>query len=179
MNKIHQIQFLFSVLPQTILWKLTMLPNRWKDLEKKQTACEASTSTSLSWDNGRQQDSSFAVNSTGRPHGTIYRKLLKCTLGVVHRANLCRITAQVKAIDRRVRVYLHSFLDSDLQEKLYSVWLLIQCHQIITIIIIITRCQSNFLKNAPRGPIPRLGVTPGGQMLYHWIPGVGFPISVP
>jgi len=29
------------------------------------------------------------------------------------------------------------------------------------------------------GPIPRLGVTPGGQKLYHWIPGVGFPISVP
>jgi len=30
-----------------------------------------------------------------------------------------------------------------------------------------------------RGPIPRLGVTPGGRKLYHWIPGVGFPISVP
>ena len=29
------------------------------------------------------------------------------------------------------------------------------------------------------GPIPRLGVTPGGRNLYHWIPGVGFPISVP
>ena len=29
------------------------------------------------------------------------------------------------------------------------------------------------------GPIPRLGVTPGGQNLYHWIPGVGVPISVP
>jgi len=29
------------------------------------------------------------------------------------------------------------------------------------------------------GPIPRLGVTPGGQKLYHWIPGVGFPISLP
>ena len=28
-------------------------------------------------------------------------------------------------------------------------------------------------------PIPRLGVTPGGRKLYHWIPGVGFPISVP
>jgi len=26
------------------------------------------------------------------------------------------------------------------------------------------------------GPIPRLGVTPGGRNLYHW---VGFPISVP
>ena len=24
------------------------------------------------------------------------------------------------------------------------------------------------------GPIPRLGVTPGGRNLYHWIPGVGF-----
>ena len=29
------------------------------------------------------------------------------------------------------------------------------------------------------GPIPRLGVTPGGRKLYHLIPGVGFPISVP
>jgi len=29
------------------------------------------------------------------------------------------------------------------------------------------------------GPIPWLGVTPGGRNLYHWIPGVGVPISVP
>jgi len=29
------------------------------------------------------------------------------------------------------------------------------------------------------GPIPRLGVIPGGRKLNHWIPGVGFPISVP
>ena len=29
------------------------------------------------------------------------------------------------------------------------------------------------------GPIPWLGVSPGGQNLYHWIPGVGVPISVP
>ena len=35
-------------------------------------------------------------------------------------------------------------------------------------------------QKAPYGwPIPRLGVTPGGRKLYHWIPGVGFPISVP
>jgi len=35
-------------------------------------------------------------------------------------------------------------------------------------------------QKAPHGgPIPRLGVTPGGQKLYHWIPDVGFPISVP
>ena len=26
---------------------------------------------------------------------------------------------------------------------------------------------------------PRLEVTPVGRKLYHWIPGVGFPISVP
>ena len=44
---------------------------------------------------------------------------------------------------------------------------------------IITRGQSNLTKSASRGPIPRLGVTPGGRKLYHWIPGVGFPISVP
>jgi len=35
-------------------------------------------------------------------------------------------------------------------------------------------------QKAPHGgTIPRLGVTPGGRKLYHWIPGVGFPISVP
>jgi len=35
-------------------------------------------------------------------------------------------------------------------------------------------------QKAPHGgPILRLGVTPGGRKLYHWIPGVGFPISVP
>ena len=35
-------------------------------------------------------------------------------------------------------------------------------------------------QKAPHGgPIPRLGVTPGGRKLCHWIPGVGFPISVP
>ena len=42
-----------------------------------------------------------------------------------------------------------------------------------------TRGQSNLTKSASRGPIPRLGVTPGGRKLYHWIPGVGFSISVP
>ena len=42
-----------------------------------------------------------------------------------------------------------------------------------------TRGQSNLTKSASRGPIPRLGVTPGGRKLYHWIPGVGFPISIP
>ena len=35
-------------------------------------------------------------------------------------------------------------------------------------------------QKAPHGgPIPRLGVIPGGRNLYHWIPGVGVPISVP
>jgi len=35
-------------------------------------------------------------------------------------------------------------------------------------------------QKAPHGgPIPRLGVTVGGRNLYHWIPGVGVPISVP
>jgi len=35
-------------------------------------------------------------------------------------------------------------------------------------------------QKAPHGgPIPRLGVTPGSRKLYHWIPGVGFDISVP
>ena len=39
--------------------------------------------------------------------------------------------------------------------------------------------QSNLTKSASRGPIPRLRVTPEGRNLYHWIPGVGVPISVP
>ena len=35
-------------------------------------------------------------------------------------------------------------------------------------------------QKAPHGePIPRLRVTPGGRNLYHWIPWVGVPISVP
>jgi len=34
-------------------------------------------------------------------------------------------------------------------------------------------------KSPHGGPIPRLEVTPVGRKLYHWIPGVGFPISVP
>jgi len=35
-------------------------------------------------------------------------------------------------------------------------------------------------QKAPHGgPIPRLWVTPGGRNLYHWIPWVGVPISVP
>jgi len=42
-----------------------------------------------------------------------------------------------------------------------------------------TRGQSNLTKSASRGAHSRLGVTPGGWNLYHWIPGVGFPISVP
>ena len=34
-------------------------------------------------------------------------------------------------------------------------------------------------QKAPHGgPIPRLRVTPGGRNLYHWIPGVGFPIRM-
>ena len=48
--------------------------------------------------------------------------------------------------------------------------------RIMMIIIIITRGQSNLTKSASRGPIPWLGVTPGGRNLYHCIPGVGFPI---
>ena len=31
----------------------------------------------------------------------------------------------------------------------------------------LTRGQSNLTKSASQGPIPRLGVTPGGRKLYH------------
>jgi len=34
-------------------------------------------------------------------------------------------------------------------------------------VIRITRDQSNLTKSASRGPISRLGVTPGGRKLYH------------
>ena len=43
----------------------------------------------------------------------------------------------------------------------------------------LTRGQNNLTKAPHGGPVPRLGVTPGGRKLYHWTPGVGFPISVP
>ena len=42
-----------------------------------------------------------------------------------------------------------------------------------------TRGQSNLTKNASRGAHSPVRVTPGGRKLYHWIPGVGVPISVP
>ena len=32
---------------------------------------------------------------------------------------------------------------------------------------VLTRGQSNLTNSASRGPIPRLGVTPGGRKLYH------------
>ena len=46
--------------------------------------------------------------------------------------------------------------------------------------VIATRGQCNLTKSASRGGgIPRLWDTPGDRKLYHWIPGVGFPIIVP
>ena len=35
------------------------------------------------------------------------------------------------------------------------------------LLLLLTRGQSNLTKSASRGPIPRLGVTPGGRKLYH------------
>ena len=49
----------------------------------------------------------------------------------------------------------------------------------ILIIIIITRGQSNLTKSASRGAHSPVRGHPGGRKLYHWIPGAGFPISVP
>ena len=68
---------------------------------------------------------------------------------------------------------------SDCQRLWFSITAQCACIINTCIIIIITRGQSNLTKRASRGAIPRLGVTPGGRKLYHWIPGVGFPISVP
>jgi len=73
---------------------------------------------------------------------------------------------------------------------------LINCHIIIIIIIItlfekIQKCATKLVISVKQqvkviwqkvphgGPIPRLGVTPGGRNLYDWIPGVGVPIRVP
>ena len=57
------------------------------------------------------------------------------------------------------------------------------CHyvhnSIVFMIAILTSGQSNLTKCASRGPIPRLGVIPGGLNLYHCIYRVGVPISVP
>jgi len=44
---------------------------------------------------------------------------------------------------------------------------------------ILTRGQSNLTKSASRGAHSPVRGHPGGRKLYHWIPGVGFPISVP
>ena len=43
----------------------------------------------------------------------------------------------------------------------------------------VTRGQSNLTKSASRGSHSPVRGHPGGRKLYHWIPGVGFPISVP
>ena len=43
----------------------------------------------------------------------------------------------------------------------------------------LTRGQSNLTRSASRGAHSPVRVTPGGRNLYHWIPGVGVPISVP
>jgi len=40
-------------------------------------------------------------------------------------------------------------------------------HLLIVVALSRTRGQSNLTKSALRGPIPRLGVTPGGRKLYH------------
>jgi len=53
------------------------------------------------------------------------------------------------------------------------------CLSVCLLARLLTRGQSNLTKSASRGPIPRLGVIPGGRNLYHRIPGVGVPISVP
>jgi len=49
----------------------------------------------------------------------------------------------------------------------------VYCHLVYLILCVWeTRGQSNLTKSAVRGH-------PRGRKLYHWIPGVGFPISVP
>ena len=67
--------------------------------------------------------------------------------------------------------------------KLNSAELLVELISVSTVHIGLNVCEQEvkvIWQKAPHGgPIPRLGVTPGGRKLYHWIPGVGFPISVP
>ena len=43
----------------------------------------------------------------------------------------------------------------------------------------LTRGQSNLTKSPSRGAHSPVRGHPRGRNLYHWIPGVGFPISVP
>jgi len=56
-----------------------------------------------------------------------------------------------------------------------------ECHIAINAIPGVIRQEVKVIwQKAPHGgPIPRLGVIPGGRNLYHWILGVGVPISVP
>jgi len=76
----------------------------------------------------------------------------------------------IQLLLQRERRTMHStHTDSTVHSQLH--------HKIVWLLV--TRGQSNLTKSASRGAHPRLGVTPGGRKLYHWIPGVGFPISVP
>ena len=62
---------------------------------------------------------------------------------------------------------------------LYSLFNLVLISEICLVGLLEQEVKVIWQKAPHGGPIPRLGVTPGGRKLYHWIPGVGFPISVP
>jgi len=71
-----------------------------------------------------------------------------------HDQEVCTISSELMQVDSNVAI---RFSLSLIKQEVKVIW-----------------------QKAPHGgPIPRLGVTPGGRRLYHWIPGVGFPISVP
>ena len=98
--------------------------------------------------------------------------------------------AKIESISVYVRVfrkieYAYDMLRSSLNSKILERMVFIHANTKL-IDKVIGVCGNRYFEKevkviwqkAPH-PIPRLGVTPGGRKLHHWIPGVGFPISVP
>ena len=91
-----------------------------------------------------------------------------------------RLYENILTFKRHLKTHLYKLSESSCAASSASVSSDLKALYKSVIIIIIQQEVKVIWQKVPhRGPIPRLGVTPGGQKLYHWIPGVGFPISVP
>ena len=85
------------------------------------------------------------------------------------------ITGNVDELNKQLSCHKQNALGIIKTRTQYAFFLFI----LLCVFLYLIRGQSNLTKSASRGPIARLVVTPGGRKLYRWIPGVGFPISVP
>ena len=83
----------------------------------------------------------------------------------------------------RIKIIIISLFSKDVISELFILhylWTWKTCVKLIAIVSVPGQEVKVIWQKVPHGgPIPRLGVTAGGRNLYHWIPGVGFPISVP